>query len=404
MWRKTFISAFIAQILSIIGFQLAMPFLPFFISELGIYNEGQQAFWSGIVLGATAVTLCLFAPVWGMLADRYGRKAMVCRAMFAGTIVMLLMSVVRTVGQLVICRLLQGVFTGTNAASIALVASVTPQRRSGLTLGMMQAAVFIGATLGPLFGGVIADLYGYRAAFRAGAMVVFLGGLLILLLVRENFIPPDKEKDGPPMSFREILMLSGFLVAVAIMFGVHLNSSMINPSFPLIVKEIIPSAENLNSITGVIIASSALAGALSAVVLGYLGDNLGHKKILVACCIATAIASAGHFFASTLPSLFIARILFGLGVAGMLPAANAMIHKVIAKKSIGKAYGAATSISVFGLALGPFLGGAIARTYNLRIPFLVVAVSQILVGFMIYRFVKIPDLEGTTEKRPSFKR
>ncbi len=391
MWKKTFISAFIAQILSMLGFSFAMPFLPFFISELGIYDKGEQALWSGIVLGAAGVTLCLFAPLWGVLADRYGRKVMVCRAMFSGTIILLVMSVVRTVGQLVVCRFLQGAFTGTNAASIALVASVTPQRRSGLTLGMMQSAVFVGITLGPLFGGMIADLYGYRVAFRAGALIVFLGGLLILLLVRENFTPPDEEKDSPPMSFRNILAVSGFMAAVVIMFGVHLSSSIVNPSFPLIVKDIIPSSENLNSITGSVLAAAALAGAISSALLGHVGDRFGHKKILVVCCIVSAVASVGHFFVSTLPSLFIVRILFGLSVAGMLPSANAIIHRIIDSRFIGKAYGASTSISMIGPALGPVIGGSIARVAGLRIPFLVTAVFQMLMALFISRFIKTPS-------------
>ena len=388
MWKKTFIFSFLAQILSIAGFSFALPFLPFFIAELGIHGTGQQAFWSGIVLGVSGVTFCLFAPVWGILADRYGRKIMVCRSMFAGAAVLLLMSFVRTIGQLVACRLIQGAFTGTLAASIALVASVTPRDRSGLTLGMMQAAVFIGMTIGPLFGGVVADLYGYRNAFRAGAVVVLLGGLLVLLGVRENFVAPEQHENGRAMGFRKILAASGFLVAVAVMFGVHLSNAMVSPSFPLIVKEIIPSFANLNSITGSVLAAAALAGAVSSVLFGHIGDRLGHKKILIACCAASAVSSVGHFFAFNLPSLFIARILFGLAVAGMLPSANAMIHKIIDKKCIGKAYGAATSLSMVGIALGPFLGGSIAKAVDLRTPFLVVAGLQILMAFFIAAFVK----------------
>ena len=394
MWKKTFVSAFIAQVLSILGFSFCQPFLPFFISELGISDTGQQAFWSGIVLGATGVTLCLFAPLWGILSDRYGRKVMVCRSMFAGTVVLLLMSIVRNVGQLVACRLLQGAFTGTVAASVALVASVTPQEKSGFTLGMMQAAAFIGVTIGPLFGGIMADIYGYRAAFRAGAGIIFLGGLLVALGVREDFVPPDNVTGGKPMGFLEILAIGGFLVAAVIQFGVQLSNCMINPSFPLIVKEVVPSAKNLNSITGSVMAAAALAGAFSAALLGLMGDRVGHKKILIICCITAAVASAGHFFVFNLSSLFAVRILFGLGVAGMLPAANAMIHRVIDKKHIGRAYGVATSISMTGLALGPFAGGAIARAVSLRTPFLVVAVLNVVMAFLIGNFVKTQEQQA----------
>ncbi|MCM8777965.1 MAG: MFS transporter [Candidatus Omnitrophica bacterium] len=391
MWKKTFASIFTAQILSMIGFSFALPFLPFFISELGISDKGQQAFWAGIAIGVSGITFAIFSPLWGVLADRYGRKVMVCRSMFGGTLVLLLMSIVRTVGQLVACRLLQGILTGTISASIALVASVTPEERSGFTLGMMQAAAYIGTTIGPLFGGVLADLYGYRIAFRAGALLILAGGLLVLLGAKESFTPPVSDGKNHSPGFLEILTTSGFLMAVMILFGVQFSNSMISPSFPLIVKDILPSPEKLNSITGTILAASALAGACSAALLGHTGDRLGQKKVLIFCAIGASLSSAGHFFASSIPLLFVVRIIFGLSVAGMIPAANAIIYKIIDREYIGRAYGIATSISMIGFGLGTFSGGTLARLTGLRIPFLAVAFLHLLLASMIRSFKKIKN-------------
>jgi len=184
-WKKTFVSAFVAQILSIVGFAFAFPFVPFFIRDLGVPDPADQAFWAGVVMSSAGLTLAIFSPVWGFLADRYGRKAMVVRAFIGGAIVMFLMSLVQNVWQLAVCRLLQGAFTGTIAASVALVASVIPPKRSGFALGMMQTAVFIGVSIGPLFGGFVADALGYRTAFRVGACVILAGGLVVFFGTRE---------------------------------------------------------------------------------------------------------------------------------------------------------------------------------------------------------------------------
>ena len=81
-WKRTFVSAFIAQICSITGFSFAMPFLPFYIKDLGVTDPKMQTFWAGLCLGAAGVTFSLFSPVWGNLADRHGRKIMVVRSMF----------------------------------------------------------------------------------------------------------------------------------------------------------------------------------------------------------------------------------------------------------------------------------------------------------------------------------
>jgi MFS transporter, DHA1 family, multidrug resistance protein len=391
-WKKTFASSFIAQILSILGFSFALPFLPFFIAELGAYDAGEQAYWSGITLAAAGFTLAIFAPIWGVLADRYGRKLMVVRAMFGGTIVLILMSFVRTVPQLIACRLIQGAFTGTVAASVALVASVVPQRRSGLTLGMMQAAVFIGSSIGPFFGGVIADAFGYRTGFRMGALLVLIGGLFVYFGTHENFIGSGSRIQGSNIGFKRIFFIEGFLTAVVVMFAVHFSNTLINPSFPIIVQEILPNTENLNSITGSVIAAAALAGAFSSAFLGFTGDSIGHRKILIACCIGACAASAGHYYADTLNVLFFWRMLFGFSVAGMLPAANSMIKEIIDHKSIGKAFGLANSISMAGLALGPLAGGYIAKTAGLRTPFAFAAISQFLLGLLIVFLIK-PEIK-----------
>ena len=383
-WKRTFVSALVAQICSIIGFASVFPFLPYFIRELGIEGEAEQAYWAGIVLSSAGLTLALFAPVWGILADRYGRKSMVVRSMVGGTIVMLLMSFVQNVQQLVICRLLQGMLTGTITASVALVASVVPPRRGGFALGMMQAAVMVGVCVGPLLGGMVADAYGYRAAFRIGALIIMAGGLFAIYGTREEFTPPEPEPGGTGSMLRGLLVAEGFLAATFVLFSVRFSNSIANPSFPLIVRDILGSDENLNSITGSIIAVAALSGAGAAALLGHFGDRWGHKHILMGCAVGAAAASVTTYFAQTLPAMYAIRIVFGFAVAGMLPAGNAIIHRTIAGHHLGKAYGIACSLSMFGLAVGPFFGGWLCKTYSLRTPFLVTGTCQFCVAIVAF--------------------
>jgi MFS family permease len=132
-----------------------------------------------------------------------------------------------------------------------------------------------------------------------------------------------------------------------------------------------------------IIAAAALGGALSAALLGHFGDSWGHRRILVWCSIAAAAASLGHAVVNSIAALFVVRILFGISVAAMMPAANAIIQAVTDRDHIGKAYGAATALSMAGIAAGPFLGGTIANAFGLRAPFIVTAVGQVLIVLLV---------------------
>ena len=107
------------------------------------------------------------APVWGTLADRYGRKPMVVRAMASGRADDGLFIVAPNVWCVLLLRILQGILTGSVSASQALVASVTPREKMAFSMGMMQSAVFSGAAIGPFVGGYCNDHLGFHGTFLA---------------------------------------------------------------------------------------------------------------------------------------------------------------------------------------------------------------------------------------------
>ena len=125
-WKRNLAVLWFGELIAISGFSVFMPFLPYYVQELGITELSQVAFWSGLLITAQGVTMAVIAPVWGSLADRYGRKIMVARAMFGGAVVIATMGLVKNVYALVILRAIQGFLTGTVPAATSPSRTRTP--------------------------------------------------------------------------------------------------------------------------------------------------------------------------------------------------------------------------------------------------------------------------------------
>jgi DHA1 family multidrug resistance protein-like MFS transporter len=332
--------------------------------------------------------MVVFAPVWGVLADRYGRKPMVLRSMVGGAIILLMMGYSRNVYDLVILRFLQGILTGTVSASVALVSSVTPRRRSGFALGMMQAAVFLGVSIGPLIGGELAELdqIGFRGTFLIASVLLLAGAVLVRFFVREDFSPPPDPVNGHLRSFGEVFAVAGFGSALLALFMVRFAGSAFAPVFPLFVKNLLGTGTGAIAQTGRVMAISGVTAAIAAGFLGIYGDRFGHKPLLVVSTLAAALVTLPMAFATKVAHLYVLRALFGLAAAGIMPSANAIIRNIMQEKHLGKAYGVMQSVASLGMGIGPLIGGYMAASMGLTAPFILTAfVFLLTVGFVAWR-------------------
>lgn len=400
-WQRTLYACWVAQLLSIIGFSFVTPFIPFFIrEELGVQGESLVAMWAGTVVFAAGITQAAFAPIWGSLADRYGRKIMVKRSMFGGAIVLTLMGFAGTVYQLFLLRAVQGALTGTVVATTTLVASVTPQKRMGYSLGMMQVAVLSGMMVGPLTGGLMADAWGYRVPFMASGGVLFLGGLIVQFLVHENFQCPDG-KTAPNHGLRRAFGRKGVLALLVSFFMISLAGSFVGPIFPLLVEEI-SGTERVASTAGLLLAVSGLAAGISAFAIGMLGDRIGHKALLVACTVGAAIFAAPHAIAQTVGQLLLLRVGTGMMRGGTAPTQNAIVGQAVSADTYGRAFGTTRVAGALGMAFGPLLGGFTAAHLGLRWPYVIMSGLLVLSAIMVAAWIR-PTLNHALQQNARIK-
>jgi DHA1 family multidrug resistance protein-like MFS transporter len=401
-WRVTLPVMWIAQLCSIVGFSFVMPFIPFFVRELGV-PEKTVPIWAGITITGAGIAMSIMGPVWGFVADRYGRKLMVMRAMLGGSIVLALMGLSQNIYHLLVLRILQGSITGTVPASVALISSVVPKRRLGFSLGLMQMAVFTGASIGPYLGGVVADSFGYRIPFGVTGALLFTGGLLVLFGANERFERPSEQERAETPPLRLIFQTPGIVVLLAVYFSMSFSMSFVMPIFPLFVEQIVGTPQKAATETGVLLAVTGIAAAIASAMVGRVSDRVGHRRVLIGCTTIAALFLLPHYPAQSLTQLLFLRILFGLGAGGMIPAMNAMIANIIPRTNIGQAYGFTTTASALGMAIGPAVGGWIASLVGYRPPFLIVGGLLSLVSLAQRRWLPRGHAEErlASEKDPA---
>jgi DHA1 family multidrug resistance protein-like MFS transporter len=401
-WKINLYTVWFSQILSIMSFSFGMPFLPFYIQQLGVTTPDNIKLYSGILNAAPAVTMAIMSPIWGIISDKYGRKLMLIRAMFFASFIIGGMGIVANVHQLLILRLLQGIFTGTVTAAIVLVASNTPKNKLSFALGFLSSSTFIGQSIGPVIGGAVAEFVGYRVSFIIGGILMFLDFLLVLFVVKENketietietIEKKEKPQKVPLLSIFTAMTISMLLV----LFFIRIGRTIFNPYIPIYVQEIKNTTNGIAGITGVINGFLALMTALSGLTLSRLGDKYNKIKLLVAYLILGAV------FAS--PLVYISKLWLFTCVLGIVFFVTGGVEPIIMSLTTentpvnrrGILFGVQGTVGSIGFAVAPLLGGFISIKYSTNAVLLFIPIFLLLSAIVTLAILKQEQLRKQKE-------
>ena len=391
-WRRNLQATWVAEFLALMGFSSSAPLWPYYIQELGVSGDA-VARWTGIIISAPALTMAIMGPIWGMLSDRHGRKLMVMRAMFGGSVLLGLMGLSGTVEHLFVLRLLQGALTGTVAAATTLVASTTPRERLGETLGKLQLAIFLGQSVGPVTGGFVADMLGYRPVFWMTAVYLLLAGFLMLFFVKEDFtLVQHTAQEGSFFQRTRLEMSTLFAgsllgLILGLRFALRLGLRISSPLLPLVVQDILPQDALIGSAAGLLTTVSGIFSAIAAPVMGRWGDRHGGRTPLLISTFVLAGAIGMQAWSPVYGVLLLAQVFIGLAVGGTLSIISAYIGRCAPEGKAGAAYGLDTLATSLSNAVGPTVGGWLGAA-SLSLPFYVGCVVTAVSGFAVFRLPK----------------
>jgi DHA1 family multidrug resistance protein-like MFS transporter len=364
-WRRNLAALWFAQFTAIFGFSFAFPFLPVYLQQLGVHDTGQLAIWSGTAGGASGAALAVMSPLWGVLADRYGRRSMLLRAMVGAGITVGLMGFARGPLDVVLLRLIQGATSGTVPAATALVATGTPRHRVGWALGILSSAVAVGSALGPLVGGLAAAAFGIRSIFWGGGVLLAVATLPVLIVVRETPIKRTEEERGPVIPLLRRVSPGAVGTLGALLVCQALIQLAYNGYQPLVVLRLLAHlASGVEAVTGLAFAAAGLCSALASMLYATLARRIGYRTLGVVGAALLAAAQLLVAWSPVVPLIVVGAALVGAFYGTVGPVISTMIGLETPRAVQARVFGVVASANAVGFAIGPFGGGVLAASFG----------------------------------------
>lgn len=374
-WRVNLISVWFGCFFTGLAISQILPFLPLYISQLGVTSHEALSMWSGLTFSVTFLISAIVSPMWGSLADRKGRKLILLRASLGMAIAILLQAFATNVWQLFLLRGVMGLTSGYIPNAMALVASQVPRERSGWALSTLSTAQISGVIGGPLMGGFIADHVGLRAVFCITAALLVVSFLVTLFLIKEGVRPTIKKSER--LSGKAVFAsLSHPALVISLFFTtmvIQLCNGSIGPILALFIKSMVPDSSNIAFLSGLIASVPGISALISAPRLGKLGDRIGTERILMATLIFAVVLFFAMSWVTTPLQLGVLRFLLGFADGAMLPAVQTLLVKYSSDQITGRIFGYNQSFMYLGNVAGPLMGATVSAMAGFRWVFIATA-------------------------------
>ena len=360
-WARNIWALTLIVFVAFVGFQFVSPFLPLFVHELGVLDARHVALWSGVLAAVTPGISGLLAPLFGRLADRYGRKLMLIRSLAGFTVIIAAMGLVTSVEQFLAARILQGLFAGFTPMAMAVASVSAPREKVPTAIGMVQSAQLLSSAVGPAAGGYVASHFGIRYAFfvNAAMCAIALGGLIFLFKEVESGAPGGARRVPAGLPLRDVFGYPHFAVVLVLLMMSQFIDRGLALLIPLQVAAL-PGVQAIAATSGLIISVAAVAATVSANAVARLSREIPPARLLMVALVIGSPLCAAMALVHGWLALLVLRALLGLTLGGAITLAYTLGANIVPGDNRASAFGwLALGVQV-GTATSPLLTGALA--------------------------------------------
>ncbi len=378
-----------------------MPFVPLYLKQLGATSDANALYWVGVAATVQGAGRLIAGPLWGVLSDRYGRRAMFLRALFSASATMAVAALATEPWHIAAALGLQGLFSGFNPAAVALISVTVPDRRLNSSLSTATGTQYLGNMLGPLVGGLLALSFGYRGAIIGGAILPAIAAVVAMFAVPRDAVgrasvPVAKDAGVEAVvpsvpeltSIRSLLTLQ-LSLALVIWFVSLAFSQSLRVAAPIALEQIVGRAAAAAAVTGAFTAAG-FGGVIGVVVAQRIARPGSLRRSLIATSAAAGLVHfALPFAGGSWPFIFAFGVIAMLQAA-MVPATNTLIAANAPRDRRGTAFGLASGMQAIAFAVGPLAAAGFADAFHLG--FVILGGIFVALGAMIWVAVREPEL------------
>ena len=364
----------LATFTSTVGFGISFPFLPLMVLELD--PQANANAWVGYITGSFFLIGFLTTPMWGAVADHYGRKLMVLRTGLGMGVLHMLLPVAPGLGWFMFFFLVLGTTNGFVPSAQALVATTTHPSKMGRALSMLHTGTWLGNSLGPAVGAFLAGfVVSYRSLYWVTGGLVLTAGLLGLVFAREERTKPK----GPfrlhvIQDLRTTISLpqAKIMLSISYVFAIiYLGNVPVMSLYTLDLLEKLGTSDKStrDMWVGMVALALPISSALAAPLWGRALDRFGPESVLSLSLITGTLATVPIVFVTSPFALMVARFMLGVMSVGIGLAVLMGIKSRSPKGMEARVMAFGTAVSMLGFGSGPFLAGLVGPSFGLRVYF-----------------------------------
>lgn len=351
------------------------PFLPLFIQNELHANATITNWVMSLCVVLPYLVGLLLAPFWARLADKHGAKPWLLRSGWGSVLVLLLMSIVQNPYELVILKLLQGLFVGFISIANSVLIQLSPRAKIGQTVGLMGTVTSLAMIAAPLIGGFLIPLMSFRLTLVFSAAI-----LLIICIILQRRLPntkaaPIKHSSGKaPISLPLVLLLITALL-------VEVTSNATTPYIALVVRQI--NASTGDFLIGCAVAVTGLFSLLTAKALEIIANRWPAAITLLGATVLGICGFTIAAFVGTVALFIVSQGIVGISNAGVSPSIQNQLTQHTDHEHISQTFSLIQKFQTVGIVIGPFIGALLNIRGGYRMLFSWAAGSYAVVILLI---------------------